>query len=165
MAEVLGHCGHSRQSSGSSERSPQSSSVSHFHQKGMHLSFLQTNCDGETHACEGTGREDLKGFIPLPRLYPLRMLYPELGEEPRPTDTLWPPWAPPNDCSLCVLVSATGGRCCLRLQTPDAQHERTQRSWDLLKPQHKSTGHGRAGRAVTWLAVQLETQVLPSLPK
>lgn len=39
---------HSRQSSGSSERSPQSSSVSHFHQKGMHLSFLQTNCDGET---------------------------------------------------------------------------------------------------------------------
>lgn len=35
---------HSRQSSGSSERSPQSSSVSHFHQKGMHLSFLQTNC-------------------------------------------------------------------------------------------------------------------------
>lgn len=36
---------HSRQSSGSSERSPQSSSVSHFHQKGMHLSFLQTNCN------------------------------------------------------------------------------------------------------------------------
>lgn len=35
--------GHSRQSGGSSEWSPQSSSVSHFHQKGMHLSFLHTN--------------------------------------------------------------------------------------------------------------------------
>lgn len=35
---------YSRQSAGSSERSPQSSSVSHFHQKGMHLSFLHTNC-------------------------------------------------------------------------------------------------------------------------
>lgn len=34
---------HSRQSAGSSEWSPQSSSVSHFHQNGMHLSFLQTN--------------------------------------------------------------------------------------------------------------------------
>lgn len=45
---VPGAARHSRQSSGSSERSPQSSSVSHFHQKGMHLSFLQTNCDGET---------------------------------------------------------------------------------------------------------------------
>lgn len=44
---VPGAARHSRQSSGSSERSPQSSSVSHFHQKGMHLSFLQTNCDRE----------------------------------------------------------------------------------------------------------------------
>lgn len=35
--------GHLRQSGGSSEWSPQSSSVSHFHQKGMHLSFLHTN--------------------------------------------------------------------------------------------------------------------------
>lgn len=34
---------HSRQSAGSSDRSPQSSSVSHFHQNGIHLSFLQTN--------------------------------------------------------------------------------------------------------------------------
>lgn len=38
---------HSRQSAGSSDRSPQSSSVSHFHQKGMHLSFLHTNYSGE----------------------------------------------------------------------------------------------------------------------
>lgn len=34
---------HSRQSPGSSDRSPQSSSVSHFHQNGIHLSFLHTN--------------------------------------------------------------------------------------------------------------------------
>lgn len=34
---------HSRQSAGSSDRSPQSSSVSHFHQNGIHLSFLHTN--------------------------------------------------------------------------------------------------------------------------
>lgn len=38
---------HSRQSAGSSDRSPQSSSVSHFHQKGMHLSFLHTNYRGQ----------------------------------------------------------------------------------------------------------------------
>lgn len=44
LLRVTTYCGqHSRQSAGSSERSPQSSSVSHFHQKGMHLSFLQTN--------------------------------------------------------------------------------------------------------------------------
>lgn len=34
---------HSRQAAGSSDRSPQSSSVSHFHQNGIHLSFLHTN--------------------------------------------------------------------------------------------------------------------------
>lgn len=33
-----------RHSSGSSEPSPQSSTVSHFHQNGMHLSVLQRNC-------------------------------------------------------------------------------------------------------------------------
>lgn len=35
---------HSRQSAGSSEPSPQSSTVSHFHQKGMHSSVPQRNC-------------------------------------------------------------------------------------------------------------------------
>lgn len=35
---------HLRHSSGSSEPSPQSSTVSHFHQNGIHLSVLQRNC-------------------------------------------------------------------------------------------------------------------------
>lgn len=35
---------HSRQSAGSSDPSPQSSTVSHFHQKGIHSSVPQRNC-------------------------------------------------------------------------------------------------------------------------
>lgn len=38
---------HLRHSSGSSEPSPQSSTVSHFHQNGIHLSVLQRNCKKE----------------------------------------------------------------------------------------------------------------------
>src|SRR4029434_5948713 len=40
---------HSRQSAGSSEPSPQSSTVSHFHQKGIHSSVPQRKWGGATH--------------------------------------------------------------------------------------------------------------------
>ena len=45
----------SRQSAGSSEPSPQSSTVSHFHQNGMHSSVPQRNCwDTHTHTHKHT---------------------------------------------------------------------------------------------------------------
>lgn len=55
--------GHSRQSGGSSEWSPQSSSVSHFHQKGMHLSFLHTNWRAGGARGVGGGLGNSGGFL------------------------------------------------------------------------------------------------------
>lgn len=95
----------------------------------------------------------------------------------------------PRSCSLYVLGSATGGRCCPRqektcaMPPPDARslHQCSHRAaaaatagagLNLARAMcvqaqaHACHGDVSTGRlVVTWLAVQLETQVLPSLPK
>lgn len=72
----------------------------------------------------------------------------------------------------------------VRTPAPDTRrgHPHKQRSWDLVKPRQEGHTHehrhmlatggmstqagaGRGRQTLTWLAVQLETQVLPSLPK
>lgn len=112
---------HSRQSSGSSDRSPQSSSVSHFHQKGMHLSFLQTNW----------WREELVGRLGMGRGHPKRF-HPQRAQ----------PRALILCCPLQVFPSPDPEQILNLTQAPDFEERgrRTFQSWRLSgSPGHPQT--------------------------